>query len=101
MFVDQKHLLRQSPPLTLLSLMTSLQSQANFGICASGRIVSADFAIITVSTLIVTSSQIYFCLYHIHKTGINTDSKCRYEDFLKNSEKTAHVCEPSMGNSSC
>lgn len=70
MFVDQKHLLRQSPSLTLRSLMTSLQprAKANFGICAPGRIVSADFAIIAVSVLIVTSSQIYFCLYHIHKT---------------------------------
>lgn len=83
MFVDQKHLLRQSPSLTLRSLMTSLQprAKANFGICAPGRIVSADFAIIAVSVLIVTSSQIYFCLYHINKTGRNTDSKCIYEDF--------------------
>lgn len=75
MLVDQKHLLRQSPSLTLLSLMTSLQprAKANFGICASGRILSADFAIITVSKLIATSSQISFCLYHIHKTGRHTD----------------------------
>lgn len=78
MFVDQKHLLRQSLPLTLLSLMISPQSQANLGICASGRI--ADFAIIIVSTLIVISSQIYFCLYHIHKTGRNTDSKIQNVD---------------------
>jgi len=65
MFVDEKHLFRQSPTLTLLSLTTSLWPRAkeNFGICAPGRIRTTDCCRQNgIYINCCKSSQIYFWL---------------------------------------
>lgn len=64
MFVDEKHLFRQSPTLTLLFPMTphGQEQRQTLGFLYQRGLEPQTSAATMVSTLIVMSSKIYFCL---------------------------------------